>query len=125
MIRFAGAMSLTGAAFFVGVVPATAEQKEMAALDPGARNPILPGYLADPSTVHYKGEWFIFATEVPWGGDWLGLWRSRNFRGWTFSEPNWPTKQAATSPSKVWAPSVVRGRDGRSINGRRKGKIVS
>lgn len=72
MIRFAGAMSLTGAAFFVGVVPATAEQKEMAALDPGARNPILPGYLADPSTVHYKGEWFIFATEDPWGGDWLG-----------------------------------------------------
>ena len=117
MIRFAAVMCLTGSAFLGGTVPATAEQKEVAALDPGARNPILPGYFADPSIVHYEGEWFIFATEDPWGGDRLGLWRSRNFRDWTFSEPNWPTKLAATSAtsnkSKVWAPSVVRGRDGR------------
>ncbi|RYD19456.1 MAG: hypothetical protein EOP89_15610, partial [Lysobacteraceae bacterium] len=57
------------------------------------------------------------ATIDPWGADTLGLWRSRNFRDWTFETPNWPTKAAATSPtsgkSKVWAPSVVKGHDGK------------
>lgn len=82
-----------------------------------AGNPLIPGYFADPSIVRHAGEWFVFATIDPWGGDTLGLWRSRDLRHWTFSTPNWPTKAAATSPtsgkSKVWAPSVVRGRDGR------------
>lgn len=90
---------------------------DVAPLAPGARNPVLPGYFADPSIIRYRGEWFIYATMDPWGGDTLGLWRSRDFRNWTFSTPNWPTKAAATSPTsnnnKVWAPSVVRGRDGR------------
>jgi hypothetical protein len=87
------------------------------ALDPGMRNPLLPGYFADPSIVRDGDEWFVFATIDPWGADTLGLWRSRNFRDWTFETPNWPTKAAATSPtsgkSKVWAPSVVKGRDGK------------
>lgn len=80
-------------------------------------NPLLPGYFADPTIIQDKGEYFIFATIDPWGGDTLGLWRSRDLRNWTFSTPNWPTKTAAISPtsgdSKVWAPSVVKGRDGR------------
>lgn len=84
---------------------------------PHARNPLLPGYFADPSIVHDRGEWFIYATIDPWGDKTLGLWRSRNFRDWTFETPNWPTKAATTSPTSgkagVWAPSVVKGRDGR------------
>ena len=78
---------------------------------PGDRNPILPGYFADPSIVHDGGRWYIFATIDPWGDDRLGLWTSANGRDWKFSTPAWPTKAAATSPtsgdSKVWAPSVV------------------
>jgi hypothetical protein len=98
--------------------PATAiDPAPVAALAPGARNPLLPGYFADPSIVRYRGEWFVFTTIDPWGGTTLGLWRSRNFRDWAFETPNWPTKAAATSPtsgkSGVWAPSVVRGPDGR------------
>ena len=93
------------------------EARDVAPLAPGARNPILPGYFADPSIIRYRGEWFLYATMDPWGGNTLGMWRSRDFRNWTFSTPNWPTKSAATSPtsndSKVWAPSVVRGPDGR------------
>jgi hypothetical protein len=84
---------------------------------PGARNPLIPGSFADPAIIRHKGEWFVFATMDPWGGETLGLWRSRNFRDWKFSTPNWPTKAAATSPtsnkSRVWAPSVVKGQDGR------------
>jgi beta-xylosidase len=38
-------------------------------------------------------------------------------RDWTWSQPAWPSKAAATSPTSgdamVWAPSVVKGRDGR------------
>lgn len=82
-----------------------------------AGNPLLPGYYADPSIVRDKGEWFIFATIDPWGGDHLGLWRSRDGRNWSYSEPAWPTKAAATSPTSgdamVWAPSVVQGADGK------------
>ena len=102
----------------IGLIAATAAGAPPSGpLAPGARNPVLPGYFADPSIVRYRGEWFVYATQDPWGGETLGLWRSRDFRNWTFSTPNWPTKTAATSPtsngSKVWAPSVVRGRDGR------------
>lgn len=83
----------------------------------GDRNPLLPGYFADPSIVHDNGRWYIFATIDPWGDDRLALWTSTNGRDWSFSTPAWPTKAAATSPSsgdsKVWAPSVVKTRDGR------------
>ncbi len=84
---------------------------------PGDRNPLLPGYFADPSIVRDGGRWYILATIDPWGGDRLGLWTSDNGRDWRFSTPDWPTKQAATSPTsgdtKVWAPSVVRAPNGR------------
>ncbi|TWB36511.1 F5/8 type C domain-containing protein [Nitrospirillum pindoramense] len=84
---------------------------------PGQGNPLLPGYAADPSIVHWQGRWYVFTTLDPWGDDRLGLWQSDNGRDWTFSTPDWPTKAAATSPTsgdaKVWAPSVVQGRDGR------------
>jgi hypothetical protein len=84
---------------------------------PGAGNPLLPGYFADPSIVRDGGRWYIFATIDPWGDDRLGLWTSDNGRDWRFSTPDWPTKAAATSPSsgdsKVWAPSVVKGANGR------------
>jgi hypothetical protein len=79
---------------------------------PGAGNPLLPAYAADPSIVQDRGHWYIFATIDPWGGDHVGLWQSTNGRDWSFSQPAWPTKQAATSPtsgdSMVWAPSVVK-----------------
>lgn len=84
---------------------------------PGAGNPLLPGYFADPSIVRDGHRWYIFATIDPWGDDRLGLWTSENGRDWRFSTPNWPTKAAATGPtsgdSKVWAPSVVHAPNGR------------
>ncbi|MBY9064918.1 family 43 glycosylhydrolase [Sphingomonas yunnanensis] len=93
------------------VLAAATVAADTPALAPGARNPILPGYFADPSIVHAEGEWFVYATVDSWGGDTLALWRSRDLRDWTLSTPDWPTKRAATSPtsndSRVWAPSVV------------------
>lgn len=104
--------AIHAAACLVALAGMPASGSERATLAPGARNPILPGYFADPSIVQHDGEWFIYATMDPWGGDKLAMWRSRDFRNWTFSTPEWPTKAAATSPtsgdSKVWAPSVVK-----------------
>jgi hypothetical protein len=84
---------------------------------PGAANPILPGYFADPSLVQHEGKFYLYATIDPWGGRTLGCWESGDFKNWTFRELNWPTKAACTSPtsgdSMVWAPSVIRAPDGR------------
>ena len=83
----------------------------------GNRNPILPGYYADPSIVSYEGKHYIYATIDPWGGETLSCWVSDDFSDWTLHQLNWPTKTACTSPSSkeamVWAPSVVEGPDGR------------
>jgi arabinoxylan arabinofuranohydrolase len=84
---------------------------------PHSANPILPGYYADPSIVQHGATTYLYATLDPWGGDTLGCWESTDFKNWTYRVLNWPTKKACTSPTskaaKVWAPSVVQGKDGR------------
>lgn len=90
---------------------------ETPGFQPGSGNPVIPGYFADPSHVFDGGKHFIYATLDPWGGDTLGCWESTDFGNWTYRTLNWPTKKACTSPtskgSMVWAPSVVRGVDGK------------
>ena len=84
---------------------------------PGSGNPILPGYYADPTVVEHDGIFYLYATLDPWGGETLGCWSSDDFAHWTFHELNWPTKTACTSATSqgamVWAPSVVKGVDGK------------
>jgi len=85
--------------------------------EPGTANPILPGYYADPSIVQHEGNFFLYATIDPWGGNTLGCWESPDFKKWTYRVLNWPTRAACTSPkggkAGVWAPSVVLGPDKR------------
>lgn len=84
---------------------------------PHSANPILPGYYADPSLVEEGGKAYIYATLDPWGDRTLGCWESSDFKNWTYRALNWPTKEACTSPKSkaagVWAPSVVKGTDGK------------
>ena len=84
---------------------------------PHSANPIIPGYYADPSLVQADGKIYLYATLDPWGDKTLGCWESSDFKNWTYRVLNWPTKQACTSPTSkgagVWAPSVVRGKDGK------------
>ncbi len=84
---------------------------------PGQVNPIVPGYYADPSYVEFDGKHYIYATLDPWGSDTLGCWESPDFKNWTYKELNWPTRAACKSKNSnghaVWAPSVVRARDGK------------
>ncbi len=85
--------------------------------EPGNSNPILPGFYADPTVVQYEGVFYLYATLDPWGGETLGCWTSEDFVNWTFEDLNWPTKAACTSTTSkdamVWAPSVVKGIDGK------------
>jgi beta-xylosidase len=84
---------------------------------PHSANPILPGYYADPSVMQDGEKSYIYATLDPWGDKTLGCWESSDFKNWTYRELNWPTKQDCTSPTSkaagVWAPSVVKGKDGK------------
>jgi len=83
---------------------------------PHRANPFIPGYYADASILQKNDETFVYATLDPWGDRTLGCWRSKDFANWQSCNLNWPTKEAATSPtsgdSMVWAPSVVQGRNG-------------
>lgn len=76
------------------------------------RNPILPGYFADPSIVEHNGKFYMYVTADPWGAEFLSCWESEDFQNWTFNKLNWPTKIECTSEystdSKVWAPSVIK-----------------
>ncbi len=75
------------------------------------KNPIIPGYFADPSVVQHEGKFYLYATADPWGTDFLSCWVSDDFKDWTFQKLNWPTKSSCTTglstSSMVWAPSVV------------------
>jgi len=99
------------------LLPLASQAAEIPGYAPHSANPILPGYYADPSIVQDGGKVFIYATLDPWGGDTLGCWESTDWKHWTYKELNWPTKKACKTPqsggSAVWAPSVVKGRDGK------------
>jgi len=96
--------------FVVITIGATAQNLQVG-------NPIIPGYYADPTVIQDNGKFYIYATLDPWGGNELGLWESSDFKNWTLIPLNWPTKKLCTSPTtngnKVWAPSVIKGKDGK------------
>jgi beta-xylosidase len=80
-------------------------------------NPIIPGYFADPSIIAANNKFYLYATIDPWGGDSLAFFVSDDFEHWERKALNWPTKAQCTSTtsndSKVWAPSVIKGKDGK------------
>jgi len=84
---------------------------------PMITNPIVDGYYADPTIVHDHGAYYIYATKDPWGGNDLAVLETTDFIHFKKHKINWPTKEACTSPAsnenKVWAPSVVKGKDGK------------
>jgi beta-xylosidase len=80
-------------------------------------NPITDGYFADPAIIREGDTYFIYATIDPWGGEELAVLETKDFKTFTRRHLNWPTKKACTSPTSgdamVWAPSVVKGKDGK------------
>jgi Beta-xylosidase len=80
-------------------------------------NPIIGGYFADPTIVKYQNTYYIYATIDPWGGNELAVLETKDFKNFEQKHINWPTKKDCTSPTSggamVWAPSVLKGKDGK------------
>ena len=75
---------------------------------PGMRNPILPGYYADPTVRKFGDTYYLYATTDGTSGG-TGpsqVWVSKDFVNWTNLPMNWP------STKYIWAPEVVQDEDG-------------
>ena len=76
---------------------------------PGAFNPIVPGYFADPSIKQFGDTFYLYATTDGNGGG-RGpsqVWMSRDFVNWTLAPMNWPV-----GADFYWAPDIIRRPDG-------------
>ena len=75
---------------------------------PGAGNPFLPGYFADPTIRKFGDTYYLYATTDGTGNGYgpAQVWVSKDFRHWKNIVMNWPTTEV------VWAPDVVQQQDG-------------
>lgn len=78
---------------------------------PGAFNPILPGYFADPTIQKFGDTYYLYSTTDGNGGG-RGpsqVWLSEDFVNWTLCPMNRPLSKT----ENYWAPEVFHGKDGR------------
>ena len=75
---------------------------------PGAGNPFIPGYFADPTIRKFGDTYYIYATTDGTGNGYgpAQAWVSKDFVNWQNVLLNWPTTEV------VWAPDVVQQPDG-------------
>ncbi len=75
---------------------------------PGAGNPLLPGYFADPTVKRFGDTYYIYATTDGNGAGFgpAQTWCSKDFVNWTLLPMNWPDSHW------IWAPDVMRHADG-------------
>ena len=84
-------------------VPQTGAAQKAAYNTPGAGNPILPGYFADPTIKKFGDTYYIYATTDGSGAGFgpAQLWCSKDFKNWTLMPMNWPDSHW------IWAPDVM------------------
>lgn len=70
---------------------------------PGAGNPFIPGYFADPTIRKFGDIYYLYATTDGTGNGYgpAQVWMSYDFTNWRNMVMNWPTTEV------VWAPDVV------------------
>jgi xylan 1,4-beta-xylosidase len=81
---------------------------------PGALNPVLPGYFADPTIVKFGDIYYIYATtdnEMVGSGA-PTIWYSKDFRNWYNYTMEIPSL-ASINLRNYWAPDIMKGDDGR------------
>lgn len=76
---------------------------------PGAGNPLLPGYFADPTIRKFGDTFYIYATTDGTGNGYgpAQVWMSKDFVNWRNQVMNWPTTEV------VWAPDVIQAPNGK------------
>ena len=72
---------------------------------PGAFNPIVPGYFADPTIKKFGDTYYLYTTTDGNGGGRAPsqVWVSKDFHNWTLVPMNWPLAGEA-----YWAPEVIK-----------------
>jgi xylan 1,4-beta-xylosidase len=81
---------------------------------PGARNPILPGYFADPTIAKFGDIYYIYATtdnEMLASGA-PTVWYSKDFRNWYNYKMEIPSL-SSVNLRNFWAPDIIEGADGK------------
>ena len=70
---------------------------------PGAGNPFIPGYFADPTIRQFGDTYYLYATTDGTGNGYgpAQVWVSKDFVNWKNIIMNWPTTEV------VWAPDVM------------------
>ena len=89
--------------------PLQAQQKESPLWNaPGAGNPFIPGYFADPTIRKFGDTYYLYATTDGTGNGYgpAQVWVSKDFVNWKNIIMNWPTTEV------VWAPDVMQAPDG-------------
>ena len=94
-------LSLFAASLLFGATSAFAQP---AAFDaPGAGNPVIPGYFADPTIKKFGDTYYMYATTDGSGAGFgpAQVWISKDFVNWTLMPMNWPDSHW------IWAPDVL------------------
>ncbi len=70
---------------------------------PGAMNPVIPGYFADPTVKKFGDTYYMYATTDGSGAGFgpAQVWTSKDFVNWTLMPMNWPDSHW------IWAPDVL------------------
>lgn len=100
-------LSLLATSLLLSSISAFAQQ---ASFDtPGAGNPVIPGYFADPTVKKFSDTYYMYATTDGSGAGFgpAQVWTSKDFVNWTLMPMNWPDSHW------IWAPDVVKHVDGK------------
>lgn len=97
-----------GSVLFAAVACNAIAQHSVEWNTPGAGNPLIPGYFADPTIRKFGDTYYIYATTDGTGNGYgpAQVWMSKDFVNWRNVTMNWPTTEV------VWAPDVVQQEDG-------------
>jgi xylan 1,4-beta-xylosidase len=80
--------------------------------NPGNRNPLVPGYFADPTIRKFGDTYYLYATTdgVKLASGEPQVWISRDFVNWYNMEMEVPLPDGLTN---CWAPDVIQGKNGK------------
>ena len=101
--------SLISAIVFATTISLSAQEMPTQWNTPGAGNPFIPGYFADPTIRKFGDTFYIYATTDGTGNGYgpAQVWMSKDFVNWRNVVMNWPVTEV------VWAPEVIPTKDGK------------
>lgn len=90
-------------ALLTAAVATSAASDDVKYNSPGAMNPVIPGYFADPTLKKFGDTYYMYATTDGSGAGFgpAQLWQSKDLVNWTLLPMNWPDSHW------IWAPDVM------------------